>query len=166
MLAMAPRPAVRADGCRLPITGSSVDAVTTLYTLYHYDEPREPVAEARRTLRPDGLFVASAPYRSSYPELAGVVPGWRSRSHSTQRTPRPWSHQCSTANRVVQIDRSDGPLVRLADVDERPMTRPSSCQNAVERLSASDEQIWRFCIAQWPDTDPLLTVRNRRSACR
>ena len=46
MLALAPRPAVRADGSRLPIAGASVDAVAALYTLYHYGDPRVPIAEA------------------------------------------------------------------------------------------------------------------------
>ena len=70
MLARAPRPAARADASRLPVTDASVDAVTALYMLYHFDEPRDPIAEARRVLRPGGLFVACAPNRDSSPERA------------------------------------------------------------------------------------------------
>jgi len=80
MLALAPRPAVLADGARLPVADSSVDAVAALYTLYHYDDPLRPVNEARRVLRPGGLFAACAPARDSAPELAGVVPRWGARS--------------------------------------------------------------------------------------
>jgi ubiquinone/menaquinone biosynthesis C-methylase UbiE len=76
MLSLAPRPAVRADGARLPVAAASADAVTALYTLYHYDDPLEPIREARRVLRPGGLFAACAPNRDSDPELAQAVPRW------------------------------------------------------------------------------------------
>jgi SAM-dependent methyltransferase len=76
MLALAPRPAVRADGARLPVAGESVDAVAALYTLYHYADPLVPIREARRVLRPGGLFAACAPNRNSTPELAPFLPGW------------------------------------------------------------------------------------------
>jgi SAM-dependent methyltransferase len=76
MLALAPRPAVRADGARLPVTDLSVDAVAALYTLYHYADPRLPIREARRVLRPGGLFAACAPNRDSTPELSPFVPHW------------------------------------------------------------------------------------------
>ena len=80
MLALAPRPAVLADGARLPVAEACVDAVAALYTLYHYDDPLRPVGEARRVLRPGGLFAACAPARDSAPELAGVLPTWGARS--------------------------------------------------------------------------------------
>src|SRR6478672_159622 len=76
MLDLAPRPAVRADGARLPAADASVDAVAALYTLYHYTDPLRPIREARRVLRPGGLFAACAPNRDSGPELADVIPCW------------------------------------------------------------------------------------------
>jgi SAM-dependent methyltransferase len=76
MLNLAPRPSVRADGARLPVADASVDAVAALYTLYHYADPLLPIAEARRVLRPGGLFAACAANRDSDPELARVIPGW------------------------------------------------------------------------------------------
>jgi SAM-dependent methyltransferase len=76
MLALAPRPAVRADGAHLPIADSSFDAVAALYTLYHYDDPLLPIAEARRVLRPGGLFAACSADRDSTPELSHVLPHW------------------------------------------------------------------------------------------
>jgi SAM-dependent methyltransferase len=91
MLSLAPRPVVRADGARLPVAGACADAVAALYTLYHYDDPLEPVREARRVLRPGGLFAACAPNRDSDPELARAVPGWGAASPSTAKTPsRSW----------------------------------------------------------------------------
>jgi SAM-dependent methyltransferase len=75
MLALAPRPAVRADGARLPFADGCVDGVAALYTLYHYDDPLQPIREARRVLRPGGLFAACSANRDSTPELAGVLPG-------------------------------------------------------------------------------------------
>ncbi|MEP7022870.1 MAG: class I SAM-dependent methyltransferase [Actinomycetota bacterium] len=56
MLALAPRPAVQAGGARLPVPDDCFDAVAALYTLYHYDDPGVPIQEARRALRPGGLF--------------------------------------------------------------------------------------------------------------
>jgi SAM-dependent methyltransferase len=76
MLTLAPRPAVRADGSRLPVADACVDAVAALYTLYHYTDARAPIQEARRVLRPGGLFAACAPNRDSNPELAPVLPHW------------------------------------------------------------------------------------------
>ena len=76
MLARAPRPAVQADGARLPVADASVDTVAALFTLYHYADPRLPIREARRVLRPGGLFAACAPNRDSHPELAPVRPRW------------------------------------------------------------------------------------------
>ena len=80
MLELAPRPAVRADGERLPLASTCVDAVAALYTLYHYEDPRVPIREAKRILRPGGVFAACAPNRDSTPELAAVLPDWGSSS--------------------------------------------------------------------------------------
>jgi SAM-dependent methyltransferase len=78
MLALAPRPAARADGAALPVASESCDGVAALYTLYHYDDPVLPIREARRVLRPGGLFAACSASRDSAPELAHVVPAWGS----------------------------------------------------------------------------------------
>ncbi len=76
MLADAPRPAVRADGGSLPIADGAFDGVAALYTLYHYENPRQPIAEARRVLRRGGVFCACAPDRDNAPELAALMPNW------------------------------------------------------------------------------------------
>ncbi len=76
MLARGTRPAVRADGRRLPIANASFDAVAALYTLYHYEDPIVPIKECRRVLRTGGLFVACSANRDSTPELSTVLPFW------------------------------------------------------------------------------------------
>lgn len=65
----APAPKVRADALALPVRSSSVGAVAMLWMLYHLDDPELAIAEARRTLRDGGLFVAATISRFSDPEL-------------------------------------------------------------------------------------------------
>jgi SAM-dependent methyltransferase len=115
MLARAPRPAVQADGARLPVADACVDAVAALFTLYHYADPRVPIREARRVLRPGGLFAACAPNRDSHPELARVRPHWG----------EPTTFDGEEAGAIVasvfrapadevRIERWDAPLVTLS----------------------------------------------------
>jgi SAM-dependent methyltransferase len=115
MLALAPRPAVRADGARLPAADSSVDAVAALYTLYHYDDPLLPIREARRVLRAGGLFAACAPARGSAPELAHVIPSWGARStFDAEDAPAIVGSVFGAPGDRVEVDRWDGPLRTLA----------------------------------------------------
>jgi SAM-dependent methyltransferase len=131
MLSMAPRPSVRADGARLPVADSSVDAVAALFTLYHYDDPRVPIREARRVLRPGGLFAACSARRDSDPELAHLIPDWGA--------PSTFDAEDSTAivasvfdapGDTVEADPWDGPLVTLSSVSDA-----AACLR-VRRLSA------------------------------
>jgi SAM-dependent methyltransferase len=118
MLAAAPRPAVRADGSRLPIADGAVDAVTALYTLYHYDDPRQPIAEARRVLRTGGMLAACAPNRDSNPELARLLPDWgRPSTFDGEDAPAIVASVFSRPGDLVEVDRWDGPLVTLEDLD-------------------------------------------------
>jgi SAM-dependent methyltransferase len=114
MLDLAPRPAVRTDGTRLPAAGASVDAVAALYTLYHYADPLRPIREARRVLRPGGLFAACAPNRDSTPELARVIPGWGTGTtfDGEDAAAIVASVFCAPGD-TVETDRWDGPLVTL-----------------------------------------------------
>jgi SAM-dependent methyltransferase len=119
MLALAPRPAVRADGARLPVADASVDAVAALYTLYHFDDPVQPLREARRVLHSGGLLAACAPARDSAPELARVVPSWGARStFDAENAPDVVASAFSAPGDRVEVDRWDGPLRTLSSFDE------------------------------------------------
>jgi ubiquinone/menaquinone biosynthesis C-methylase UbiE len=119
MLALAPRPAVRADGARLPVADSSVDAVAALYTLYHYADPSVPVTEARRVLRPGGLFAACAPNRDTSPELAPVIPDWGERStFDGEDAVAIVASVFSAQGDAVEVERWDGHQNILSSVSE------------------------------------------------
>jgi SAM-dependent methyltransferase len=118
MLALAPRPAVRADGARLPVADACVDAVAALYTLYHYDDPVEPIKEARRVLRPGGLFAACSPSRDSTPELAGVLPDWGAFStFDAEDSPAIVGSAFSGPGDQVEVEKWDAPMHTLANLD-------------------------------------------------
>jgi SAM-dependent methyltransferase len=119
MLALAPRPAVRADGARLPVADAAADGVAALYTLYHYDDPRLPVREARRVLRAGGLFAACAPARNSAPELARVLPSWgASSTFDAEEAPAIIGSVFGEPGDRVEIDPWDGPLRTLSAAGE------------------------------------------------
>ena len=123
MLALAPRPSVRADGARLPVADESVDAVALLYTLYHYLDPLVPLSEARRVLKPGGLLAACAANRDTHPELAHVVPDWGAAStFDGEDAPAIVAEVFAARGDTVAEDRWDGtpiPLSTPADVAAR-----------------------------------------------
>jgi SAM-dependent methyltransferase len=119
MLNLAPRPSVRADGARLPVADASVDAVAALYTLYHYADPLLPIAEARRVLRPGGLFAACAANRDSDPELARVIPGWGNASpFDGEDAEAVVASVFDAPGDTVQADPWDSPLVTLCSIPD------------------------------------------------
>jgi SAM-dependent methyltransferase len=119
MLGLAPRPSVRADGARLPVSDASVDAVAALFTLYHYDDPRVPIREARRVLRPGGLFAACSANRDSDPELAHVVPDWGATStFDAEDAAAIVASVFDAPGDRVEADPWDGPLVTLSSVSD------------------------------------------------
>ncbi len=67
-------PRLRGDMRALPFADETFGAVATLYTLYHVEDPLLALREAKRVLRPGGLFVTCAPSRFNYPELLEYLP--------------------------------------------------------------------------------------------
>ena len=63
------RPVVLADMRHLPFRDGCVQEVTHLWCLYHLDDPRLAIAEARRVLRDGGLYFASTSARDNDPEI-------------------------------------------------------------------------------------------------
>lgn len=118
MLALAPRPAVRADGARLPFADACADGVAALYTLYHYDDPLEPIRETRRVLRSGGLFAACSANRNSTPELADVLPGWgNTTTFDAEDAPTIVTAVFHAASDRVEVQPWDAPMHTLSATD-------------------------------------------------
>jgi len=107
----APRRTVRADVAVLPISAESVGAVAALWMLYHLDEPRTVINEARRVLRQGGLFVASTGRRDDSPELLPVA---APTTFDAEEAPGLVAEVFGT----VEVESWDAPLVVLRDRDE------------------------------------------------
>lgn len=65
---------VRGGASHLPFADRTLGAVAALWMLYHLDDPVGAVAEARRVLRPDGVFFACTTSRNNGPELIERYP--------------------------------------------------------------------------------------------
>jgi SAM-dependent methyltransferase len=116
MLALGPRPAVRADGRQLPVAEASFDAVAALYTLYHYEDPLVPIRECRRVLRTGGLFVACSANRDSTPELSKVLPFWgQAGTFDGEDSPSIVAAVFSGPHDQVEVVRWDAPMHTLTD---------------------------------------------------
>ncbi|HVA03930.1 MAG TPA: class I SAM-dependent methyltransferase [Acidimicrobiales bacterium] len=125
-------PVIRADAARLPISNRSVDAVAMLWMLYHLDEPRDALAEAKRVLRRGGLLAACASSRTNDPEL--VPYGYPRTTFDAEEAAEIVSDVFGASN--VEVELWDAPLVQLADREEiasyaRSHLLPSTVVDAV-----------------------------------
>jgi len=110
MLARAPRPSTLADATALPFPDESFGAVAMLWMLYHLPDPELAVAEARRVLRPGGLFMASTNSRFDSPELSHL---WQLEQTTFDVELAPG--MVGQFFEEVEVDAWDGPFVHLPD---------------------------------------------------
>jgi SAM-dependent methyltransferase len=108
------RPIIRADATRLPLDDQSVGAVTMLWMLYHVDDPRAAISEAKRVLRKGGLFVACTSSRSNDPEL--VPNGYPPTTFDAEQAGEIVADVFGASN--TEIERWDTPLIHLRDRGE------------------------------------------------
>lgn len=111
MLASVPEPKVLADARHIPFPDGRFGAVAALYMLYHLPDPDVALAESRRVLRTDGLFVACAPSRNDNPELAGLLPQSPPDTFDAENGPG----MVRGYFEKVEVERWDAPLLRLPD---------------------------------------------------
>jgi SAM-dependent methyltransferase len=105
---------VRADAVRLPFRDASFAAVTALWMLYHLERPIAAIQEARRVLRPGGLFIACTNSRTNDPEL--VPDGYPPTTFDAEDAP---SILASVFGELpVGGVAWDAPLVRLRDQND------------------------------------------------
>ncbi|MFI6296094.1 class I SAM-dependent methyltransferase [Nonomuraea sp. NPDC050790] len=110
MLRAHPAPRVLGEATALPFREGSFDAVTAVNMLYHLPEPLLAVREARRVLRPGGLFVAVTRSRADSPELAAV---WRPSATTFDAEEAP-ALVAEVFGRV-EVETWDAPLITLRD---------------------------------------------------
>ena len=72
-LRQARGPTAIADLRTLPFADETFGAVATLYTLYFFEDPSLVATEARRVLKPGGLFAVCAPSLKDSPEIAHIA---------------------------------------------------------------------------------------------
>lgn len=107
-LRRAPGMRVQADAVRLPLADQSVGAVAMLWMLYHLQDPRSAIAEARRALRPGGLFAAATASRNNDPEL---TEGYRPTTFDAEEA----EAIVGSVFDAVRVTRWDRPAMHLAD---------------------------------------------------
>ena len=82
---------VRADGSLLPFASRVFDTITCGLSLSHFTDVPTFLAEVRRTLRPGGVFVASAWGSTSTGSDPSFSAAFSVYKRYTQNTPRPFS---------------------------------------------------------------------------
>lgn len=107
-IADAPYPKLRADALALPFGSGAAGAVAMLWMLYHLDDPATAITEAKRVLRPGGLFAACTASRRNDPELTD---GYPSSPFDAEEAPT----IVASVFGDVEVDAWDGPFTRLPD---------------------------------------------------
>jgi SAM-dependent methyltransferase len=110
-LRAAYRPTVVGDAAALPIRTGSCGAVAALWCLYLLEEPEEAITEARRVLRPGGLFAACTTARDDSPELLAWFDPPEASTFDAEEAPA----LVAAVFGHVEVEPWDGPFVRLPD---------------------------------------------------
>jgi len=127
------RPILRGDAVRLPFADHSIGAVTMLWMLYHVDDPRTGLTEARRVLARGGLLAVCTSSRRNDPEL--VPHGYPRTPFDAEEAPDVVAEVFGGSN--IEVERWDAPLVQLSDRGEvaayaRSHLLPPSAAEAVD----------------------------------
>jgi len=109
-LALAAHPKLRADARGLPFASDVAGAVVMLWMLYHLDDPAVAIGEARRVLRPGGLFAACTASRRNDPELTD---GYAPTPFDAEEAPAIVASLFDDA----EVEEWDGPFTLLPDRD-------------------------------------------------
>lgn len=109
-LADAAQPKLRADALSLPFGDGVAGAIAMLWMLYHLDDPAAAIGEAKRVLRPGGLFAACTASRSNDPELTD---GYPPSTFDAEEAPA----IVASVFDDVEVQTWDGPLTLLPDRD-------------------------------------------------
>ncbi|MFC1735477.1 class I SAM-dependent methyltransferase [Candidatus Hydrogenedentota bacterium] len=113
MLAAVPEPKVLSDATAIPFPDGHFGAVAALYMLYHLPDPRAVLAESRRVLRTDGLFVTCAPSRYDNPELADLLPESPPNTFDSENGP----DMVREFFADIEVERWDAPLLDLPNTE-------------------------------------------------
>lgn len=113
MLAKAPAPKLCSDMTRLPLADNSFGSAVALWCLYHVPDPLDAIREARRVLRPGGLFVACCASIDNDPEMAHLFPEPEGSTFDSEFAP----DLVAEVFGEVEADHWDVPAVTLPDVE-------------------------------------------------
>ena len=103
-------PAVLGDAAHLPFASGTFPAVAALWMLYHLEDPIVAIEEARRMLRPAGVFFAATTSRTNDPELTN---GYPPTSFDAEEAPELVASVFGKSS--IEVITWDAPLVRLHD---------------------------------------------------
>lgn len=62
---------LQGSAAKIPMADDSVDVIVSFETIEHHDQHEEMLAEVRRVLKPEGIFIISSPNKKIYSDLTG-----------------------------------------------------------------------------------------------